>query len=111
MKRFLRVLTGLLAGGLLVLSACQMENSALDEPLTAAEASPLAKMSYASWGGDNYQNLGLAGVTVTACCGQPHAASGDSDAASGIDNLNPYKKSTNSLYYKELWQKQGNPLG
>jgi dolichol-phosphate mannosyltransferase len=25
--------------------------------------------------------------------------------------LNPYKKPANSLYYKELWQKQGNPLG
>jgi chromosome segregation ATPase len=29
-----------------------------------------------------------------------------------INNLlNPYKKPANSLYYKELWQKQGNPLG
>jgi hypothetical protein len=26
-------------------------------------------------------------------------------------SLNPYKKPANSLYYKELWQKQGNPLG
>jgi phage FluMu gp28-like protein len=27
------------------------------------------------------------------------------------ESLNPYKKPANSLYYKELWQKQGNPLG
>ncbi|MDR2785013.1 MAG: hypothetical protein LBB83_03760 [Treponema sp.] len=88
MKKLFQTLPGLLVGGLLILSACQMENAALDEPLAPAEASPLARMSYVKWPGEsNYEQLGaVEGVTVVACCGQPHAGSGDSDAASGIDN-------------------------
>jgi hypothetical protein len=87
MKKLFQTLPGLLMGGLLILSACQMENAALDEPLAPAEASPLARMSYVNWPGEsNYQKLDDAGVTATACCGQPHAGSGDSDAASAIDN-------------------------